>query len=382
MAYSRPGWLMGVIQLIFVIAVIGLALAFSRALKPEPYIDDGQGLSVADRAFSVSVVRPYPERYTPIIRLNGTVLSQTQTQVTPQVGGRVTYVNPQFKQGGTLNKGDVIFRIDPQDYQLAVEQAQANIAAAQSDLRIMQAEVKMARKEWTDLFPDDPIPDLAAREPQLASAQARLDGARAAKKTAELALRRTRVNAAFDAKVLATTLDIGQVIAPNQSVGQLFALDNIEISVPVSTDDLQILTPSIGREAELIFSGGEAAQKGQIVRQDSILDARTRLATLFVKPESAHDLTVGSFVDVSIAGPETNNALRLPKTALSGKDRVWVVSEGALYPRRVTHLGETGNHIFVSDFDRAEGVLTLPPIEAYAGQPAVIRETESGPGTP
>ena len=159
--------------------------------------------------------------------------------------------------------------------------------------------------------------------------------------------------------------------APNQSVGQLFSLDSLEVSAPISTDDLQLLFPAEGRTVSLTFSSGEPARKGAIVRVNAVLDSRTRLATLFIKPETAVDLTVGGFVDVTIEAPVIAGAVEVPVSALSGRDQVWVIDAGKLYPRTVTVLNETGDSAMFAAFDTADGVLILPPIEAYSGQPAV-----------
>ncbi len=372
MSVSRPSWLIGALQLIFVVGIVGIALMFTAALKPDSAPPRGAVTGEAS-VMNVSIIRPVPIDFTPTLNLNGVVAAQTQTQIIPEVGGRVIKVGANFKQGGFVKQGELLFQIDPRDYQLAVEQAEANIAAAQSDLQVLEAEAKLALTEWNDLFPGREISSLAAREPQMNAARARLASAKAAKKTAALALSRARVTAASDAKILSTSLDAGQVVAPNQSAGQLFALDNLEISVPLSTDELQLLLPVTGRTATLIFSSGEPPRTGIIVRVNAVLDSRTRLASLFIKPEVAVDLTVGGFVDVVIDAPRVDGAITIPVSALSGRDQVWVIDNGKLYPRTVTVLGETSNSLTLAQFDTADGVLTIPPIEAYAGQPAAAR---------
>ena len=370
MPVSRPSWLIGALQLVFVVVIIAIALIFTSALKPDAAPPRGSVMG-ENAIMQVSITQPMGRSYAPVLSLNGVVAAQTQTQVTPQVGGRVVKVGTNFKQGGKVKKGELLFQIDPRDYQLSIEQAEANIAAAQSDLQLLEAEAKLALTEWEGLFPGREISALAARKPQMAAARARVASAEAAKKSAALALSRTRITAASDAKILSTTLDLGQVVAPNQSVGQLFSLDSLEVSAPISTDDLQLLFPAEGRTVSLTFSSGEPARKGAIVRVNAVLDSRTRLATLFIKPETAVDLTVGGFVDVTIEAPVIAGAVEVPVSALSGRDQVWVIDAGKLYPRTVTVLNETGDSAMFAAFDTADGVLILPPIEAYSGQPAV-----------
>jgi len=374
---QKPRWVMGILQLVFVVAVIALALFFSAALKPDTNHSGGSRVSVtSDAGISVSVTNPLPRQFTPQVRLNGIVTARTQTSIVPQVGGQVIKVSDKFKQGAALKKGQILFKIDPSDYELTVGQAQANISAASSDLKVLEAEAKLATQEWTELFPNEQISDLAARKPQIAAAQARLEGTIAIKQTAELALSRTTVRTFDDVKVLSTSLNKGQIVAPNQSVGQVFAIGNIEISVPLSINDLQTLMPVLDRNATLLINGDAGKTDiGKIVRVDAVVDQRTRLANLFIRPNTPGHLTVGSFVNVLIDGPTQGNAIAIPQSALSERDKVWVVSNGALSARKVKRLGELDGAVIVSGFDTADGVLTFPPVEVIEGQKATIRET-------
>lgn len=379
MTQEESDWKMGAIQLAFVVAVISIALFASSALKP-PARTAGSGPPVATsaQAISVSVSTPRPETYRPVIRLNGVVQSQTQISVSPQVGGRVIKVGENFRAGADLQPGDLLFQIDPVDFRLAIEQADVNIKAAASDLALLEAEAKLARQEWEELFPGEPISELAARGPQVAAAQARLDGAKAAKKTAQLALSRTRVTTTEPARVLSTALTVGQVIAPNQVIGQTFALDSIEVSAPLTTQQLEQLLPVIGRDAILTRSNnpGEIID-GVVARVDATLDPRTRLASVFISPEADSAMTIGSFVDVEIAASAFTGALRIPQSALAGRDEVWIVEDDKLARRRVMVIGESGDDVIIASTGIGQGVLTLPLPEAEVGQVVKIRGTDA-----
>jgi len=74
-------------------------------------------------------------------------------QIAPEVAGRVVAV--EAKENGPVRQGDVLFRIDPQPYRIAVQAAQANLAAALQDADVSQAEVVASRaflkKQQVDL---------------------------------------------------------------------------------------------------------------------------------------------------------------------------------------------------------------------------------------
>lgn len=371
----RLNWLVGVFQLVFVIAVLALAFMIVGALGK---IQDRRAplqAEIADHeALAVSVQQPHQNSYVPVLDLNGVVAAQSQVSIAGQVGGRVVMVSEKFKAGGEIARGELIFRIDPADYKLAVESAEAEIAAARSSLAQIEAEATLAVEEWEALYPGQPISELAARKPQIAAAKAALQAAEAARKKAELALSRTNIYASEDIRILSSQLTIGQIVAANQSVGTAFPVSAIEITAPLSLEDAAIISPAIGRTVTIIQSTGPAWQvSGEVVRQDAALDGKTRLSTLFIKPDFEHDLSVGTFVKVRVEGSPVEDAMFIPKSAFSERDQVWVVSNDRLSPRIVNVLGEEDAYSVVRRFHAADGVVTIPPGNVFEGMEVSIR---------
>ena len=372
------GWVMGLLQLVFVIVVIGAAVGLSQALKNS--VND-KAPRIADlRAASEITVRLADTellRFTPEIRANGTIQATAEVSVSPQVSGEIKRVSSSFRAGAEVKKGALLFEIDRADYVLAVQRAESEVASARSDLQQLEAEAAIAVQEWEELYPGRAVNELAARIPQIEAAKARLASATANKDTAALSLRRTRVSAPTDARVLSSTLDIGQIVSPGQSVGRLVAVDSIELAVPVSTHQLAVLDPVLGRAAQFQTRGTQSEiRSAQVTRLDASLDARTRLSNLYLEPAHIEGLRIGDFVDVSIEADAVDRAILLPATALSGQSNVWVVEQGALSSRNITILGEqdSGSVIVAAPFDIADGIVALPPLEAAEGQKVGVRD--------
>ena len=372
---TRKGWMIGAIQLVFVIAGVAVALLITKSLSPDQSANASAAPQASsDAAVDLNVMQPVAETFTPTIKLNGVIQSQTQTNIAPQIGGRVVYVSPSFRPGAEIKAGELLFRIEPADYELGVEQAQANIDSASSDLALLEAEAEVALQEWQELFPGQPITDLAARRPQIAAAKSRLASAEAAKKTAALALSRTRIIAPSDARVLSTQLNVGQVVAPNVAVGSIYALDSVEISAPLSTRQLETLQPVIDRAALIRpREQSEVAITGTVKRQNATLDPRTRLASVFITPETLAGLTIGDFADVTLRADPVEDAMSIPASAFFGRDEIWVVVDGTLQRRTLIRLGERGETAIVRRFDSGDGVVSLPPVEGYEGMKVSAR---------
>lgn len=380
-ASSRAGWTIGFIQLAFVIGVIALAIAFTQVLKGQ--VND-QAPRIADlREASEITVRKAELQvldFTPTIRVNGTVQAAAEVSVSPQVSGEIKSVSPTFRAGSEVRRGDLLFEIDRSDYVLAVQRAESEIAAASSDLQQLEAEAAIAVQEWKELYPGREVNPLAARIPQIEAAKARLASAEANKSTSELSLSRTRVYAPTNARILSSSLDIGQIVSPGQVVGRMVAFDSIELAVPVSVDQLSLLEPAKGRNAMFQRRRVDAPELPAVVtRIDATLDARTRLSNLYLRPQDQSDLRIGDFVDVTIQSDPIGSAIALPASALTGQAEIWVIEQGQLAARTVTVLGEqdSGASIVVAPFDYADGVVAIPPLEAEAGQKVGVRVVDN-----
>ncbi len=364
----------GALQLIFVIGVVGIALLLSISLRPD---SSGPSSAAPSTDTVVSIVTPIATPFRPSVRLNGVVQARTVTRVIPQVTGRVVKVSAKFRPGASVAKGEVLFVIDPSDYELAIERTLAEIEAARSELTRLEAEAAAEREIWRGQFPNRQIPDLIARVPQIAAAKARIHSGEAARQAAELSLSRTTVRAPFDARILETELDVGQVVGSSAAVGSMFSIDSLEIVVPVSAEQRRLIGPLNGQRVSIITPAAvDGVIAGKLVRVAAALDERTRLGTLYVATDEPGLLTAGEFVTVEINGEDTPDSYRLPATALTSRDRLWVVEDGRLASRTVQVLGREAEMAVVRVFDDADGVVAIPPANARDG----LSVSPRGPG--
>lgn len=83
----------------------------------------------------VKTVRSFQVPAIPRIRGYGSVRPARIWNAVSQVAGKIEYVHPDFRKGAMMGKNTEIIRISPKDYKLSVQQAQANIRAAEARLK-------------------------------------------------------------------------------------------------------------------------------------------------------------------------------------------------------------------------------------------------------
>jgi len=276
------------------------------------------------------------------VQAQGEVRPKTEIVVAPQTSGRIAYVSPDFIDGGFIRRGQVLVRVDAQDYELGVVRGRSLVATAEQRLAREIAESELAKQDLADLGMTDASP-LARREPQLAEAQASLDAAKSQLKDAELALARTAVIAPFDGRVRERSVDIGQVVAPGQSLGRIFGNDTVEVSLPLKDAELGRLGLPIAfadSEAtpgpEVIFTatvGGEPRTwKGKVVRTGAAVNSQTRQINVIAElndpfgtgADNGAPMAPGLFVNAQIQGKSLDRVMVAPRSALRGEDKLYI----------------------------------------------------------
>lgn len=335
------------------VVILFLALiALINAFKPQPQRNDDP-----DKGMAVFATRAEMRDVELAISAQGEARPRREINLAPQVAGRITYISPNFIDGGFFEEGEVLLRIDPTDYEYAVTRSEGQVAQARSALQREQAEAELARRDWEELG-QGPASALTLREPQLAEARAQLAAAEASLDDARLALSRTEIAAPFTGRVRRKGADLGQYVSPSGagSLGEIYATDIIEVRLPLTDSELAQMNLPIAFTAETPEEGApvtlhgrvlglERTWNGSIMRTDSVIDARTRVifATAEVQDpfgagadEFGVPLPVGLFVRADIAGRTIEDGIVLPRDALNGADTVYVANlDGTLTVRTV-----------------------------------------------
>ncbi|MEL7031050.1 MAG: efflux RND transporter periplasmic adaptor subunit [Pseudomonadota bacterium] len=359
-----------VITIVVLLGLAGVAVTTVQVLKPEPEQAEEKfsGLSVFSEPVTLQDLD-----FTVVAQ--GEVRPQREIVVAPQIAGRISYVSPDFIDGGFIRRGQVLVRLETADYQLAVVRAQSGVASAEQRLAREQAEAEIARQDLINLGITDSSP-LARREPQLAEARASLESAKAQLADAELALARTAVVSPFDGRVREENVEIGQFASPGQSLGRVFATDVVEVALPITDDELGRLGLPLAfaeteaeRGPEVIFSGSVSGEPrewvGRVTRSSAAVNAQTRLINVIAELEDPYGtgsdngapMAPGLFVNASIAGTKIENLLVAPRSAI-----------------------RSGNDIFIGD--PAEGALRIYEVDLVFSSPngAWFRSPDVNPG--
>jgi len=195
----------------------------------------------------VDIVNSQPASYPLILDASGPVVSAFELEIRPQVDGRILTLHPDFEPGGRITAGAPILRIEPDDYELAIQAAKAEIAKAQAAISLERGRRIVAREELQSLQGslnvDAESRALALRKPQLRQVEAELAAARNRLQRAELDLARTEITLPFDVIVLQRSRVAGEVVAARELIGRVTRADEYWVELRTQPGVLRRLQP-------------------------------------------------------------------------------------------------------------------------------------------
>jgi RND family efflux transporter MFP subunit len=293
----------------------------------------------------VTVHQVFPDTRQVVIQAMGGVVPERDLTLKSRVAGEIVYLHPEFTEGGIIGKGELMLRIDDEDYRLLVAQKQRAVADADYNLKLELGRQDIARHEWALLNGGNPDPgadaDLALRKPHMEKARSDLSGARAELRAAQLQLERTKIYAPFNAIVRSTQVEKGSQVAAQETLATLAGTDEYWVQASVPVDRLQwIRIPDdhrqTGAPTEIIYQGG-ARRQGRVKKLLSDLETEGRMARLVIAVPDPLSLKasnkdrpamiIGEYVRVEIQGLKIEGAFRLPRAALRDDTHVWVAGK-------------------------------------------------------
>lgn len=337
------------------VAIFGVLIAIAMLIRMNPP-ETPQRPAFSGPSMTVETTPVLPRDYQIMLQSYGTVQPRTRSMLVAQVGGQIVEINENVRDGGFFEKGDVLGRIDPRDYEADVQISQASLADAKQALAEAIARSEQAREDWERLGNEGEPSDLVLRIPQLEAARARVDSAESSLTKARLDLERTSIVAPFAGRVIRKLVDIGQVVGPNAQLAEIYATDVIEIRLPLRNRDLGYIDlPESYRYTDADDAGGieaiiksdligEEEWQAKLVRTEGTIDESARQLHVIAQindpfgpqSEGRAPLKIGQYVTAEIEGRMLPGVLVIPNNTIYQGTYVYTVEDGILRRRDIS----------------------------------------------
>jgi len=320
-------------------------------------ISCGEKKTTSDATLVEVPVVAVAQRTVPIYReFVGQVYGESDIEIRTRVDGWITSMP--FAEGRQVKKGQLLYTIDPLQYQTKVDAAKGQLAAAQANFANADANLKRIK-------PLAAINAVSQRE--LDAAQANYDATksiveaeRAKLSNQNIELGYTRVLAPIDGIIGISNVRVGDYVtglSTNGLLNTVSEIDHLRVRFPISEQDLLNISRDLiarkGAEREIpaqlvLVDGSVYEHAGKVDFADRQIDPETGTLTVesnFPNPEGL--LRPGQFVRVRLVYEQRENALIIPQRAVvetQGIYKVFTVSnENKIVPKIVQAGLQIGN---------------------------------------
>jgi HlyD family secretion protein len=320
-----------------------------------------------------------PEAGTPILTASGYVVARRKAVVSAKIQGRLSWLG--VEEGSVVREGQVIARLESNDYETAVLRAKAAVLRDEADLAEARRQLRVAE----DLAKASV---LAADQRDATASRVKITEARLAWTEADLAfaeaqLANTQIRAPFSGVVVKKMAEVGESVAPippgvNISIasGAIVALaDLATLEVEADVAESNVAKVQNGQPAEVMVEAIPDRRYKAVLRQVIPTADRTK-ATVMVKvtilvkdkdlkPEMSAKVTFVEKEKPSETKGDATPVVSVPKAAVvsrEGKATVFLVREGKAQARPVVAGLERGDQVVIKDgLLGGETVIVKPP---------------------
>ena len=400
------------IPILLTVVSLLLAALFLTSCKSDYQASTRQGQGRPGANLPARKVKTVAVAETPFgetVTANGTLAAYDQTTVSVKVPGRVRVMNVDL--GSVVNKGQVIAQVEPQDYSLRVQQAQASLAQARARLGLapegnddridpeQTATVRQARAVLDEARHNRDRAQQLVQQGVIAKAE--FDSANATFKVAEgryqdayeeirnrqgvLAQRRselalaqqqlkdTAVVAPLDGIVQEKRTSVGEYLAAGAPVVNVVRMDPLRLRAEVPERESR--TVRSGQNVRVTVDGDESVYLGKIMRLSPVIAEQNRMLVVEADVRNNGKLRPGSFVHAEIVTNDAKMSVTVPNNAIvtfAGIEKVIVVQNGKALEKPIT-TGRRGNEFteIVAGINVGEKVV-IDPGNLQSGQPVEV----------
>ncbi|MFT3720626.1 efflux RND transporter periplasmic adaptor subunit [Pseudorhodoferax sp.] len=282
---------------------------------------------------AVKLLTVAPEAATFGFEFAGEVRARVESRLGFRVAGKI--VRRAVELGQTVRVGQLLAELDAQDLRLAADAARAQVAAAQTNRDLTQADLQRYRELRRQNFISDA--ELERREAAFRAAQAELDQAQAQLAAQGNQAGYARLVADVAGVVTGIEAEPGQVVAAGAPVVQV--AQNGVRDVVFSVPEDRVRAVRVGSPVEVRLWNSEAVLPGRVREVAASADAATRTFQVKVALETPTPPPLGTTVSVvpRDLGTSGQPVIKLPTSALrqesDGRTAVWLLDEASMTVR-------------------------------------------------
>ncbi|ACN13360.1 putative membrane-fusion protein [Desulforapulum autotrophicum HRM2] len=329
-----------------------------------------------------------------VISALGAVTASRELALKSRVSGFVLTTSDRFVPGGIFKKGEILLRLDPRDFELALKKKKALVLKTEAELNLERGRQAVAKAELRLMERSSGKrvnePGLALRKPQLAQVQADLETVKVDVEQAMVDLERTVIRAPFNCMIMDKQVEQGSQVTAQESLAVLAGTDAYWVTATIAMDQLQwIRFPGPGTDKGSlvqVFTRDNQRYQGEVFRLLGDVADKSRLARVLVSIKDplgqnlkrTSPLLINAYVTLAIQGQTINNTIALPRRCARDGNTVWIARDRRLVVAPLDIMWKNEKTLFVrSGVKAGDKIIVSELSSAVNGMAIRVEESDS-----
>lgn len=300
---------------------------------------------------------------------HGVVHAEFEPNLSFRVNGKI--VSRLVDIGQVVKEGQALANLDPTDYKLSADSANAQLASAKSNFVTQQANLERYKQLLQQNFVSQAQYD--TQKAQFDSTRAQYEEAQNQLSNSRNQVQYTTLKAPSDGVITSINMDAGQVVSAGQTVATMAVSGKKEVEIELP--EAQINNYKAGMPANIkIWATGQSYSGAiRIMNQASDQQTRTFTARVVIN-NSDNNIKYGMAADVTVTPLNSTDGVELPLNSLyakDGKSYVWIIdsnSKAKLLPIDVISTDGSSIKVKSSNLHLGDKVVSAGTNFVYAGQ--------------
>lgn len=308
---------------------------------------------------------------------NGTLIAKNRIELFSEVQGVFQYSAKEFRPGQTYNRGQVLLKLNAQEYTASVQSAKSElynqIAAIMPDLRLDYPEVFPKWEKYLnnyDLNKTTPkLPEISnSKERYFITGRGILSTYYNVKNLEERLIKYTIV-APFKGVLTEAVVTKGALVRQGQKLGEFIDPSVYELEVSIAKEYSDLLKE--GEKVSLTDLKGQKKYTGKVSRINASIDQNTQSIRVYIEVKN-EILKEGMYLEAQLEAKQVENAISIDRKLLVDQTQLYIVRENVLDLVEINPVYTSETKAVVKGLENGTKYIKKPVPGAYAGMPVKI----------
>lgn len=317
--------------------------------------------------------------------LGGHLYAFDKVEVYAEVSGLLLTSEKRFKEGAHFSRGEPLVHIDDSVYRNNVLAQKSGLLNA---ITLLLPDFSIDFPERSDIWQDYlkkfsldseilPLPKAETDQERYYIASKNIYSQYYQIKSMEATLAKYTITAPYKGVVTESLINPGTLVRMGQKLGSFTSTEIYELEAFANPEEIKHL--NVGQQVILISDELSGEFRGKIERINQIIDKESQTVTVYITTRDP-GLREGMYMTARIRSNFIHNAFRVPRTAMAGRDQVWIIQDSVIKLQKIEIAAEEEDHIILQGLQAGTRILTLPPVQVHEGMKLKNSNRSAAPG--